>query len=102
MPQLRSGCRRCGPQSRAGGRSTWNLLAACLGAARRVQQLSQDRQLRVRPDDVVQDAEGAAADDHEATADRPVGVIGVEDRGAGVVQPRLPEQEALLAAWRVV
>ena len=60
-------------------------------------------ELRVAEHDVLEHLQALAADHDEAAADRPVRVLVGEDRRPEVVDPRGPEQEALVAcAGRVV
>src|SRR5207249_2751873 len=87
---------------RGAGWAARNLLRADRAALRGVQQLDQGLQLRVGLLDLVEDREAAAGDHHEAAPDRAVRVVGLEQRCSRVVEPRLVEEEALLAARRVV
>src|SRR5215210_5809418 len=74
--------------------------AAAVGA---VEQVDERAELRVGLRDGVQQLARLAAEDHEAVADRPVGVLRGEDRRGEVVGPGEPEQVALVGlAGRVV
>src|SRR5829696_7259057 len=68
-----------------------------------VEQVDERADLRVGLRDGVEQLARLAAEDHEAVADRPVGVLGGEDRRGEVVGPGEPEEVALVGlAGRVV
>src|SRR4051794_27190107 len=75
---------------------------ADLVLGRRVGQADDRAQLRVDGLQLVQEAEARAAEEQRAATDRAVGVLRAEHRRADVVQPRGPEQVALVVAGRVV
>src|SRR5829696_4409267 len=68
-----------------------------------VEQVDERAELRVGLRDGVEQLARLAAEDHEAVADRPVGVLRGEDRRGEVVGPGEPEEVPLLGlAGRVV
>ena len=74
---------------------------ADLLARRRAEQLVERVELRVRGGDRLEQRDAAAGGDDHAAADRAVRVLGAEQRRARVVDPRGPEQIALLRALGV-
>ena len=89
------------PRRRAGARRLRGLRAH-LEPVGRLQQLHQRAELRVAQHDVLQQLQALAADHHEPAPDRPLRVLVGEDRRPEVVDPRGPEQEALVAVARRV
>jgi hypothetical protein len=79
-----------------------DVVGAVLALGRQVEQLGRHAELRVREHDLLERVVGGAADQHDASPDRPVRVLKRPQGRPGVGAPCAPVQERLGRARRVV